>query len=199
MDKIAGDIPWNDVGTEAGRRLVQTSDELSAKMKEAFAGVSAPGIPDFENRRWRYEFCILTMFWMWYVANSPKLANAGTTKLLLDAYHRSCYEVMIRAGLIENSEDSARVWEEDLKERFIAYKAAYEQIHTRPDFSIRVTGRESVGWVFARYLFPGTDPDPRLVLLLNEFGSMTFTGLAEMFKSLEGHYRGARSWWKLWK
>lgn len=92
------------------------------------------------------------------------------------------------------------MWEDALEKRFMAYKAAYEQVHTRPDFSLRVTGRDSVGWLFARYLFPGTEPDPRLVLLLNEFGSMTFTGLAEMVKALEGQYgRGARSWWRLWK
>lgn len=80
MNNEPGQIPWDEVGTEDGRRLVAVSDELSVKMKEALAGVSGPGIPDFENRRWRYEFCVLRMFWMWYVANSPKLANVGTTK-----------------------------------------------------------------------------------------------------------------------
>lgn len=200
MANDASQIPWNEVGTEAGRSLVSTSDELSVKMKEALAGVSGPGIPDFEDRRWRYEFCILRMFWLWYVANSPKLTNTGATKPLLDAHHRSCHEAMVRAELIAKGEESLRAWEDDLEERFMAYRAAYEQVHTRPDFSLRVTGRGSVGWLFARYLFPGTEPDPRLVLLVNEFGSMTFHGLAEMVKSLEGHYRrGATSWWKLWR
>src|SRR5438445_10138354 len=111
MAKDAGQIPWNEVGTEHGRRLVSTSDELSVRMKEGLVGVSGPGIPDFEDRRWRYEFCILRMFWMWYVANSPKLTNAGATKPLLDAYQRSCYEAMVRAGLVENGEESLRVWE----------------------------------------------------------------------------------------
>ena len=194
MDDDAGQIPWSEVGTEDGKRLVSTSDELSVKMKEGLAGVSGPGIPDFEDRRWRYEFCILRMFWMWYVVSSPKLTTAGATKPLLDAYHRGCYETMVRAGLIENSGESLRVWEDELEERFVAYKAAYEQVHARPDFSLRVTGRGSVGWLFALYLFPGREPDPRLVLLLNEFGSMTLHGLAEMFKSLEVHYRrSARS------
>jgi len=81
MDNEPGRIPWNEVGTEDGRRLVSTSDELSVKMRDALAGVSGPSIPDFADRRWRYEFCILRMFWMWYVANSPKLMNAGVTDL----------------------------------------------------------------------------------------------------------------------
>lgn len=193
-------IPWSEVGFENGRRLVSTSDELSLKMREALAGVSGPSIPDFEDRRWRYEFCILRMFWIWYVGNSPKLTKAGATKALLDAHHRACCEAMVGAGLIGNDETSLRVWEDDLEERFLAYKAAYEQVHTRPDFPLRVTGRDSVGWLFVRYLFPGTEPDPRVVLLVNEFGSLTFQGLAEMFKSLEEHYdRRARPWWKFWQ
>ena len=107
---------------------------------------------------------------------------------------------MVRAGLIENGEESLRAWESDLEGRFMAYKAAYEQVHTQPEFSLRITGSGSVGWHFSRYLFPGTEPDPLLVLLLNEFGSLTLQGLANMFKSLdERHRRGARSWWKLWK
>jgi hypothetical protein len=193
-------IPWEEVGTEEGKRLVSTSNELSLKMKDGLAGVSAPGTPDFEDRRWSYEFCILRMFWIWYVANSPKLTNAGATKPLLDAYHRSSYQAMVGAGLLQDSEKDLRVWEGDLEERFAAYKAAYEQIHTRSDFPLRVTGRESVGWVFARYLFPELEPDFRLVWLLNDFGSMTLVGLAEMFKSIEGHYHGgARPWWTFWR
>ncbi len=143
MDNEPGQIPWDEVGTEDGRRLVATSDELSVKMKEALAGVSGPGIPDFEDCRWRYEFCVLRMFWMWYVANSPKLTNAGATKPLLDSHHRSCYEAMVRAGLIENGQESLRAWEDDLEERFMAYKAAYEQVHTQPEFSLRTAARSS--------------------------------------------------------
>lgn len=199
MNNEAAAIPWSEVGVETGRRLVSTSDEMSVKMQEAFAGVSGAGIPDFDGPRWRYEFCILQMFWIWYVGNSPKVTSAGGAVPLLDAHHRACHESMVQAGLLQNDEQSLRVWEDDLEERFLAYKAAYEQVHTRPDFSLRVTGRDSVGWLFARYLFPGIEPDFRLVLLVNEFGSLTFQGLVEMFKSLEGHYRGGvRSWWKFW-
>jgi len=199
MHNNASQIPWEEVGTEDGRRLVSTSDELSLKIKEALAGASGPSIPDFEDRTWRYEFCILRMFWTWYVANSPKLTNAGATKPLLDAYQRSCCEALVRAGLIKHGAESLRTWEDDLEERFMVYKASYEQVHTRPDFPLRVTGQGSVGWVFARYLLPGREPDPRLVFLLNEFGSFALQALAEMIESLEGHYhRTTRSWWKLW-
>lgn len=204
MDNEKGAIQWSEVGTETGRTLVSTfvstSDELSLKMKQALAGVSGLGIPDFEDARWRYEFCIFRMFWVWYVGNSPKLTNAGGAVPLLDAHHRACHEAMVRAGLVENDEDSLRAWEDDLEERFLAYKAAYEQVHTRPDFSLRVTGRDSVGWLFARYLFPEIEPDFRLVLLVNELGSLTLQGLAEMFRRLEGHSRGGtKSRWKVWQ
>ena len=200
MGDEGGIIPWSEVGIESGRSLVATCDQLSLKMEEVLAGASGPGIPDFSGSRWRYEFCIFRMFWIWYVANSPKLTNAGATKQLLDAYNRSSNQAMEEAGLLDDSEKDLRVWEGDLEERFAAYKAAYEQIHTRPDFSLRVTGRGSVGWVFASYLFPELEPDFHLVWLLNDFGSMTLVGLAEMFKSIEGHYHGgARPWWKFWQ
>jgi len=200
MSKDAVQIPWSEVGTESGRRIVSTSDDLSQKMQDALAGVSGPGIPDFSNRRWKYEFCILNIFWMWYVANSLKLTDAGATKPLLDSYHAACYEAMVRAGLVEGGKHSLRAWQDDVESRLAAYKAAYEQDHTRPDVPMRVTGRDSVGWVFVRYLAYGGEPDRRLVLLVNEFGGLAFQGLAEMFRSLEGQYhRAARSWWKFWQ
>ncbi|MGD0947124.1 MAG: hypothetical protein ABSA52_06810 [Candidatus Binatia bacterium] len=196
-------VPWDEVGSENARRLVSTSDELSRKMKEGLGGLSGPAILDFQDRRWRYEFCIFMMFWMWYVANSPKLTKAGARKPLLDAYHQGCCDAMVGAGLIESSEESIRAWEGDLEERFMAYKGAYENVHTRPDFPLRVTGRGSVGWLLARYLFPGRQPDPRLVLLLNDFGSLTFRGLVEMITSLEAQYYqradGPKPRWKFWK
>ena len=198
-----GQIPWAEVGIENGTRLVSTSDELSRKMKEGLAGLSDPGIPDFEGARWRYEFCIFVMFWMWYVANSPKLTKLGATKPLLDAYHQACCEAMIGAGLLDNSEKALGAWEGDLEERFMAYKGAYENVHARPDFAVRLTGRGSIGWLFSRYLFPGQDPDPRFVALVNDFGSITFQGLAKMVRSLEADYRptaeAERRWWEFWK
>ena len=98
--------------------------------------------------------------------------------------------------------ESIRAWDGDLEERFMAYKGAYENVHMQPDFPLRVTGRGSVGWLFARYLFPGQQPDPRLVLLLNDFGSITFRGLVEMITSLETQYHqradSPKPWWKVW-
>jgi len=196
-------IPWEEIGTEQARKLVSTADKLSRKMKEALAGVGGPGIPDFEDRRWRYEFCIFTMFWMWYVANSPKLTRGGATKPLLDAYHRGCYEAFVRAKLIENREEGLRAWEDDLEARFLAYKEAWDaELAEKSQFSERslnITGRGSVGWLLAHHIFPREQPDFRLVLLLNEFGSVRFTGLVEMFNRLERHYCHANPWWKFWK
>jgi hypothetical protein len=187
--KRKGQIPWDEVGIEAARTLVSTSDEMSRKVKEGLAGLSGPGIPDFEGDRWRYEFCIFMMFWMWYVANSPKLTKAEATKPLLDAYHQGCWDSMVGAGLIHKGEEGVRAWDGDLEERFMAYKGAYENVHAQPNFPLRLTGRGSVGWLFARYLFPGQKPDPRFVSLLNDFGSITFRGLVEMVTSLEAAYR----------
>lgn len=182
-------VPWEQVGVENGSRLVSTADKVSAQMKAGLAGLSGRGIPDFEDRSWRYELCIFVMFWMWYAANSPKLTKSGATKPLLDAYHRACCEAMIRAGLLDNSEKALVAWEGDLEERFMAYKGAYENVHARPDFAVRLTGRGSIGWLLSRYLFPGQDPDPRFVALVNDFGSITFQGLAKMVRSLEAEYR----------
>ncbi len=177
------------------------ADDWGSVFRHCYGVLSTP-IPQYAISRERDEILrsLKRSYQGRYVGNSPKLTNSGATKPLLDAYHRTCHEAMLRAGLIENDEKSLRVWEDDLEQRFVAYKAAYEQIHTRPDFPLRVTGRESVGWLFARYLFPGTEPDPRLVLLLNEFGSLALQGLAEMFKSLEEYYRRvARPWWNFWQ
>jgi len=82
-------IPWSELGVETGRGLVVTCDQLSLKLKEALEGVSGPGIPDFASSRWRYEFCIFRLFWIWYVGNSPRVTEAGGTKPLLDAHHPS--------------------------------------------------------------------------------------------------------------
>ena len=106
---------------------------------------------------------------------------------------------MVAAGLIENSERARVTWERDVEERFFAYKGAYENVHRREDFSLRcLTGLGSIGWLFFRYLFPGKTPDSRLVILMNEFGSIRFQSLAEIVKSLKAAHE-PRRWWKCWK
>src|SRR5438477_248078 len=132
-------------------------------------------------------------------ARGRKRTNLGATKPLLDAHHRACFEAMVAAGLIENSERARVTWERDVEERFFAYKGAYENVHRREDFSLRcLTGLGSIGWLFFRYLFPGKTPDSRLVILMNEFGSIRFQSLAEMVKSLKAAHE-PRRWWKCWK
>src|SRR2546428_9728146 len=133
-------MPWEEVGTEEDKRLLSTCDELRLKMKEGLGGASAPGIPDFEDRRWKYEFCILRMFWIWYVANSPKLTNAGATKQLLDAYNRSSNQAMEEAGVVAGSEEDVCVWGGALLERFAAYKVSYESVQTSRAFFPLVPG-----------------------------------------------------------
>jgi hypothetical protein len=186
-------VPWDEVGTELGRKLIPEPDPLSKELKEIISS-NDPGIPDFENR-WRYEFCIWKMFWVWYVANSPKLEAAGATRSLLDAYHHACLEAMIEAGLLQRSEEAIRAWEDDLDERFMAYKARFENPPAGP-----VLFAGTMGWLFARYLFPGKQPNPKLMILINEMGSVIFRGLAKMIQNMEASYGETRirKWMRRW-
>ena len=174
MTSARHQIPWEEIGAEEGKRLVST-------------------------HRWRYEFCIFRMFWLWYVANTPRLANAGATRPLLDAYLPSSYRAMVVAGLLADNEKDRHAWDGDLEERFAAYDSAREQF-LQPGSSLRVTGRGSVGWVLSLYVFPDVEPDFSLVWLLNDLGNLTLIALADMFKSIEGQYGGgAKPWWKFWQ
>jgi len=142
---------------------------------------------------------------MWYVANSPKLTKSGATKPLLDSYHRACCEAMIGAGLLDNNKEAIRTWEDDLEERFMAYKSAYENVNASPDFAqrIRVSGRGSIGWLLSPRLFPGQPPGPGFVILMNEIVSLEFRKLVQIVTDLEAAYRplaeAKKRWWKFWK
>jgi hypothetical protein len=135
---------------------------MSRIFADSLEGVRSPTIPDFQSAKWRYEFCIFIMFWLWYVANLPKFASGGATEHLLNAYHRDCSRAFLRAKLIEKT-----------REALLRLQ------------SPNVTGRGTVGWVLAHQLFPGEQPDSRVVTLLNEFASVHFTGLVEMFTNLK--------------
>jgi hypothetical protein len=141
--------------------------------------VSDPGIPDFEVIM---EIRILHLPDVLDVVRGelPKSQKPGPPRPF-GRLSKACCEAY-GAGLIHGGREGVRAWEGDLEERFMAYKGAYENVHARPDFPLRVTGRGSVGWLFACYLFPGQDPDMRLVLLLNDLGSVTFQGLVEMVR-----------------
>ena len=185
--------PWSEIGFEAGRNLVAESDELSGRFVKALDGVPANKLPNFQDRRWRYEFCIFTMFWFWYVANSPKFTRAGATKPLLDAHHRACYRAFADARLIQLGEDALRQWEDDVEARFLSYKEAYDatlaRINEDPHLeALNISGRGTVGWLLVHHLFPGQQPNIKLVMLLNELGSVKFTGLVRMFTELEQRY-----------
>lgn len=204
MSSAAREMPWNEIANEDARSLVATSDHMSRIFSKALDGVNGSTIPDFNDRKWRYEFCIFTMFWFWYVANSPKFARAEVTKPLLDAYHRGCYEAFLEARLIGDTREALRQWEDDLEAKFLAYKDAYdtEFVEKQKDphlHALNITGRGSVGWLLVHHLFPGRQPDSRLVLLLNEFGLTRFTGLVEMFNTLEEQYSRSKTRWKFWK
>lgn len=197
------EIPWSDIGSEAARNLLAESDQFSRAVAKALDGVPADKLPDFQGRNWRYEFCIFTMFWFWYVANSPKFVQAGATKPLLDAHHKGCYKAFAEAGLIDAGEDALRHWEDDVEARFLSYKEAYDAslagVDEDPQLqALNIRGHGTVGWLLVHHLFPGQQPNVPLVMLLNELGSVRFTGLVQMFRELERHYAPTKPWWKFW-
>jgi hypothetical protein len=82
----------------------------------------------------------------------------------------------------------------DVEARLLSYKEAYDAyfVCIREDpqvHAFNITGRGTVGWLLAHHLFPGQQPDSRVVILLNEFGSVHFTGLVEMLSGLENTTR----------
>jgi hypothetical protein len=193
MASSASNIPWSQIGSEQGYTLIAQCDKISRIFADALEDVRGATIPDFQSAKWRYEFCILIMFWLWYVAKSPKFAGDEATKPLLDAYHRECSRALLRAKLIEKTHDALRRWQDDVEARFLSYKAAYDgrlaDIREDPYLqSLNITGRGTVGWLLVDQLFPGAQPDSRVVTLLNEFGSVHFHGLVEMFTNLEKDY-----------
>ena len=193
MANSSSNIPWSQIGSEHAHILIAQCNRMSRTFADALEGVPGATIPDFQSAKWRYEFCIFIMFWLWYVANSPKFARDKATKPLLDAYHRECSRAFLRATLIEKTRDALRRWENDVETRFLSYKDAYEgrfaDIREDPySQSLKITGQGTVGWLLAHQLFPGVQPDSRVVTLFNEFGSVHFTGLVEMFTNLEKHY-----------
>ena len=189
-------MPWSDIGSVHARGLLAQCDKISYVFRDTLQGVSGETIPDFKSSNWRYEFCIFIMFWFWYVANSPKFARDCATKPLLDAFHRGCYEAFQQAKLIDDSEDALRHWEDDAYARSFVYKKVWDdhlaRIHDDPHGESLKIIRDTLGWHLLHYLSPSQQPDSRVVILLNEFGSVQFNGLVEMFTNLEKHYARAK-------
>jgi hypothetical protein len=124
------------------------------------------------------------MFWVSYFANSAQLKKSGATKPWLDAYHKSAYWVMARAGVVRSNKiEDVRAWEGDSGARFFVYKQAFENPPSMPRFFIA-----RLGWEFARFLFPSEDPNFKLVMLMNEERSAEFQALDKMVESLEKSY-----------
>jgi hypothetical protein len=174
-------VPWDEVGTELGKRLISDAENQTQQIKNTFADAKEGDVPDFDSSAWKYELCIWLSFWVWYVANLPKLVNAGATKPLLDAYHESSLETMQRAGLLRSSLEDLREWEARSEERFLAYKKAFENPPSGP---ILFTG--TVGWIFAQALSP---EHPLIAIFMNEHGSIQFQSLMQYVQSLETKYK----------
>ena len=138
-------VPWGEVGAELGKRVVDDADKVGSQLKDELKEILQEH--DITSTSWRYELTIWIMFWLWYLANSPKLQNAGATELLLDAHHRASYESMIRAGLVSLELNALRALEADLEERFTKYKKVFEN---RPAGPVLFTG--TIGWEFCLYV-----------------------------------------------
>lgn len=175
-------VPWDEVGAELGKRHVSEVEEQTQQMKDAFSGSKGEGIPNFDSLSWKYEFSIWLRFWVWYVANSPKLKQVGATQPLLDAYRKSCHDELLRVGWLSSSGEDLRKWEAVSEERFIAYKNAFDNPPSAPT----ITGTE--GWIFAHHAFPG-HPSPALSMAMNEHGSILFQSLVDLVQSLEAQHK----------
>jgi hypothetical protein len=123
------------------------------------------------------------MFWVWYVANSPRLIKSGATKILLDAYHLKVAEVMYMAGLIGDDLKDVRNWEQDLDDRFMKYKRAFGNPRPGP---VLFTG--TIGWEFAHHLAQDKNPNPKLATLINLLGSKQLELMTNSIQSLESSY-----------
>jgi len=175
-------VPWNEIGTTHGERIVVDAQKVTNILKELLQDLNEHGLPDFSDPRWMYELCQWKMFWVRYFANLPQLRESGATEPWLDAYHKSAYLAMARAGLVksDNIED-VRTWERDSDIRFVVYKRAIEN---PPPWPITATR----GWEFARFLFPSEEPNWKLVMLMNVEGSGEIQALDKMVDSLEKSY-----------
>lgn len=177
-------VPWDEVGTALGERIVVEAQKMSNIIKEALQGQSEPRLPDFNDSRWMYELCQWKMFWVRYFANLPQLRKSGATEPWLDAYQMSAYWAMARSGLVKSDKfEDFQAWESDSDTRFIVYKRAVENPPPRP-----MIFTATRGWEFARFLFPPEEPNWKLVMLMNKEGSLELQGLDKMVDSLEKSY-----------
>lgn len=182
--KLKNKIPWDEIGTELGKTVVSDADRWTEAIKKSVLGKTEKELTNFDGDRWRYELCQFKMFWVWHVANSPKLTNQGATKPLLDAYNKSAYAAMVQVGLIgSDNPEHIRSWEMESRKRFIVYKRAYENPPPQPMFYTA-----TLGWEFGRFLFPAEEPHPLLVMLVNKMGSAEFESLVKIVSSLDKSY-----------
>lgn len=202
--RSARKMPLEEIAVTHAQNVVAVADRMNGILRKEFEETESGTVPDLGGTKWRYEFCIFEMFWFWWVAISPKFSEAGWTKPLVDAYQRACYEAFRRAGLIGETKEALREWEDDVEAKFLAYKEAYEcelaeKIKEPQLHGLNVSGRGSVGRLLVHHVIRDGTPHWRLILLLNELGRNHLHGLVEMFNTLETDYCSPKSRWKFWK
>ena len=177
-------VPWNDIGTQLGKRLLQEVDPLSSKLATILeAANDTKQISTINSNHWRYEFAIWYMFWLWYVANSPRLAKQNAGSALLDSYYRSGYDSIARAGLLPYDQTDFSSWKLNLEQRFHRYKRAFEYRTPYPRVFSGTVGDE-----FSRDVFQDEGPHPKFAIVMNEQGTVRFQSLAKMVDELEDQY-----------
>jgi len=169
-------VPWDEVGAALGSQLLKDVSRLSEELTK-----TTPPLRELRQLRWRYELCLFHMFWAWYVATSPRLANANATKPFLDNYYGAAFTTLADAGLV--TKETYAQWRRDAEVRFPAYKEAFERAD--PTGLRFYTG--TVGYTFLRFLEPDRDPSG-LAVIITELGSIIFQELAKYIEKLE---RGA--------
>lgn len=177
-------VPWTDIGTNLGSRLLEEVDPLSAKLSTILdAANDTKHISAVNHNHWRYELAIWYMFWIWYVANSPRLAKQNAGIALLDSYYGSSYDSIVRAGLLPYDQTDISFWKITLERRFHRYKQAFEY---RTPYPRIFTG--TVGDEFSKDVFQDEGPHPKFAFIMNDAGTVRFQALAEMVVALEKQY-----------
>jgi hypothetical protein len=185
----ASGVPWGEVGTEAGKRLLSLAEAFRSKLRDALQqepGEHPLAVGDLDSARWKYEACLFIMFFHWYVAYAPKLREAGATGPFFDAYYRTCHRVLFEE-LLEPGEENARRLESDIAERFKAYEEAWRVDLSRDIRMHPLTGE--IGWVFARHVSDSQEVDPRFALLIRMVAGEMFIHVTTFIHDVEGVYR----------
>jgi hypothetical protein len=88
-------VRWAEAGAAVGFQLVADVSRVTNELEK-----TTPALREVRHTRWRYELCLFHMFWVWYVANAPRLSNVNATQSFLDNYYGAAFTTLAEAGLV---------------------------------------------------------------------------------------------------